>query len=466
MSESCPTTPGLSTGGFQPGLDWSYVKSNPDQNWHVYGWLVSLACIVVTWIVSLVVVVRHLRNYYEPQIQRHKLRVILFPPVYATLAWFAYLRYDYSTTIMFFATVFEAFAVYNLFLTLQAYLEPFRVEAGNLKEPKDTKIMFVYKYHIKSMWGMHYRIITDILVFQYPIWSLLDSFMSIFAELKGRYCEGAYSFKGAYVYLTIINFISLSIILTALFTYLDVFHREWLRGKVKAHGMFWCVKGPIMVNFYFGEILLSILTTVGVIKGSTSGSIEWPADAVKNGINVIIICVVMMVDSFLMFRFFGPADNIQSAGKSGQIEKMTAWRAFVDGYLAYIPEFIHNVLCCGVDSYKLAKKRKALKEKKKLEALNGSNSNNNSNPTDLLLQENNNDKEANNGQQEYGMSELGGNTTTSTQPLPAMTQQQSIYQQQQDVYPPQNYSTQNQSIYHQQDVYPPHQYQQNSQHPF
>jgi hypothetical protein len=300
--------------------------------------------------------------------------------------------------------------------------------------------------------------------------SLMDSFISIFAELKGRYCEGAYSFKGAYVYLTIINFVSLSVILTALFTYLDVYHREWLRGKVKAHGMFWCVKGPIMVNFYFGDILLSILTTTGVITGSTSGSIEWPADAVKNGIDVIIICAVMMVDSFLMFRFFGPADNIQSAGKNGQVNKMTAWKAFVDGYLAYIPEFIHATLCCGVDSYRLAKKRRALKKKKKLEALNGNNNvnngSNNSNPTDhLLLEENNNANAAPAG---YKMNELNSNNTTYAPPQQAMSQQhlhgdeynnsyhngqqQLLYQppppQQQDVYPQQGYANQNQNVYH------------------
>lgn len=73
---------------------------------------------------------------------------MLFPPVYATLAWFSYMRYDYSTTIMFFATVFEAFAVFNLFTSLQAYLQPFREEVGDLKEEKDTKIMFVKNLHL------------------------------------------------------------------------------------------------------------------------------------------------------------------------------------------------------------------------------------------------------------------------------------------------------------------------------
>lgn len=49
---------------------------------------------------------------------------------------------------MFFATMFEAFAVFNLYTSLQAYLEPFRQEAGSLKEEKDTKIMFVKNLHL------------------------------------------------------------------------------------------------------------------------------------------------------------------------------------------------------------------------------------------------------------------------------------------------------------------------------
>ncbi|CEP17278.1 hypothetical protein [Parasitella parasitica] len=369
--ETCPTPPGLSSfGGFDPGLDWASVKANPTENWHVIGWMLQ--------------------------------------STYGITTWFSYLRYDYSTTIMFFATVFEAFAVFNLYTSLQAYLDPFRKEAGALKEEKDTKILFVKKLHLKSMWGMHYRTITDILVFQYPVWSLIDSFMSIFAQLKGRYCEGVYSFKGAYVYLTIINFFSLSVILTALFTYLDVYHREWKRGNVPAHGMFWCVKGPIMFIFYIGEILLTILTTAGVINGTdgTHGSIAWPADAVKNGLYVIIICAVMFVDCFMMLRFFGPKDNIQNAAKNGQSNKMGYWRAFYDGYISYIPEFFYLVACCGADSFKLMKKRKALKKRKEMEALNGTNNNmgNNSNATDHLLETQTS---------EYKMDNLGGYQPTS-----------------------------------------------------
>lgn len=203
--------------------------------------------------------------------------------------------------------------------------------------------------------------------------------MSIFAELKGRYCEGSYSFKGAYVYLTIINFISLSVILTALFTYLDVFHKDFKRGRIPSHGMFWCVKGPIVVIFYIGEVLLTILTTCGVIKG-TSGvinpddgtylSVPWSADAVKNGIYVIIIAVTMFFDCFLMLKYFGPQDNIKKAVEKGQVEKMSYWKAFTDAYLAYIPQFLHMCFGCFVDSCALFKKRKQMKKRNQNDGTN------------------------------------------------------------------------------------------------
>ncbi|KAI9487330.1 MAG: organic solute transporter Ostalpha-domain-containing protein [Benjaminiella poitrasii] len=439
-------------------LNWSYVREYPSENWHVIGWLVCLGLLAITWIVSIVTVTKHLRNYYEPKLQRHKLRVLLFPPVFSTLAWFSYLRYDYSTTIMFFATLFEAFAVYNLYTSLQAYLEPFRVEAGNIKESRDTNIMFIIKYRLNSMWGMHYRIITDILVLQYPVWSLIDSFISIFAELRGRYCDGSYSFKGAYVYLTIINFASLSVILTALFTYLDVFHREWKRGRVPAHGMFWCVKGPIMIIFYIGEMLLTILTTCNVIKGTdgTHGSIAWPADAVKNGLYVIIICVVMTIDSFMMLRFFGPKDNIANAARTGQVKKMSYSRAFVDGYLAYIPEFLYNVLCCGVDSYRLMRKRRALKKRKQnqdqdqqqLTDPNGANS-----PNDYLLDHR---MSVQNEPSGYKMEEFGSHQQPSTVASPhyPTANNDHYYSSESSMTPPPMPSRQNLDRPTQIDVYP------------
>jgi hypothetical protein len=194
---------------------------------------------------------------------------------------------------------------------------------------------------------------------------MLDAFISIFAELKGRYCAEVYSVKGAYLWLTVIDFGSLSIILTALFTYLAVFSPEYERGQIPAHGMFWCVKGPIMICFYIGEILLSLLVTFHVIKG-TDGSAShdgtaWSAQAVKFGLYVLLVCFVMTVVSVLMLKYFGVRSTqhrvMDNTIYLDQSNKLTVSQAIVDSLLKFIPELFGNILCCGVDSYKLARKR-------------------------------------------------------------------------------------------------------------
>lgn len=181
--------------------------------------------------------------------------------------------------------------------------------------------------------------------------------------------------KGAYLWLTVINFGSLSLILTALFTYLAVFHPEFKRGHIPAHGMFWCVKGPIMIIFYVGEILLSILVTAHVIKG-TDGSesqdgLAWSPQAVKFGVYVLLVCFVMTVVSILMLKYFGIHstrhrlldDNLDLDPSN----KLSPWSAFVDSLLAFVPEFFRNVFCCGVDSYRLARKRVELRGRRERE---------------------------------------------------------------------------------------------------
>ncbi|KAI8071513.1 organic solute transporter Ostalpha-domain-containing protein [Gongronella butleri] len=372
---TCPTTPGLaSENGFRPGFDWHSLITDPAENWHIWGWALCLLCLVIMWIIAIIAIRKHFKNYYEPTIQRHKVRVLLYPPFYSTLAWISYLRYDYATTIMFFAALFEAFAVYNLYALLQAYLHPFREEAEGVKEEARPTVIPFVKVHVKSRWGMHYRIITDILVLQYPIWAILDAFISIFAELKGHYCESSYSFKGAHVYLVIINFVCLSLIISALFTYIAVFKEEWKRAKVSAHGLFWCVKGPIMFNFYIGTLLLSGLAYCGVIHGTdgsnSSDGLAWSTAAVQNGLLVIIICVVMTVAMGLMTKYYNESDSIRrfeendTTMNNGPFKKLSAWDAFMDAYVMYIPEFIRNVVFCGRNSRALHKKRQRLKEEK------------------------------------------------------------------------------------------------------
>ncbi|KAI8369750.1 organic solute transporter Ostalpha-domain-containing protein [Blakeslea trispora] len=330
---------------------------------HVWGWLASGFLVLVAITLASHTINEHLHHYCTPEIQRHKVRVIAYPAAYSILAWLSYLKYDYETVILFFARLCESFAVYNLYMCLQSYLQPYRTQNEGVKESVSTTV-FGIPLKIKSKWGLHFRVIIDILVFQFPIWNILSALISIITQIKGVYCDGVFSSQGAYVYLTAIQFISLSIILMALFSYLSVFDSEWKEGDIKAHQMFWCVKAPIMVIFYFGDILLAVLTYFEVIQDipySTTSGTYWTAAAIKNGYYVLLICATMAVVSLLMQLYFGVSDADYEQGEPEHHYFEALW----DGFLAYIPQFILSVFMCGGDTVTLAKKRIKLKHKER-----------------------------------------------------------------------------------------------------
>ncbi|KAI9498573.1 organic solute transporter Ostalpha-domain-containing protein [Zychaea mexicana] len=367
MSE-CPTPRGLAeNAGFNPDFDLKQLVLDPDSNMHIWGWLVSGFLTLAAVTLTAHSIKQHLCHYYTPSIQRHKVRVLAYPAVYSALAWFSYLQYNYETVIMFFATLFESFAVYNVYMCLEAYLEPFRQKYAGQKIPITTKVFGIFKIHLNSKWGLHFRVITKILVLQYPVWNIINSLISIITQVKGVYCDGQFVFNGAYLYLVIINFTSLCIILMAMFTYLSVFNEEWHHGRIRAHAMFWCVKAPIMIIFYCGDILLAGLGHFGVIQDSRpqhSGGTFWPADAVKNGYYVLIICAVMSLVAIFMERYYG-LDPEEYARYEEDCTWSAYMHAFADGYLAFIPDFFRNVFSCGGDTVVLAKKRMDLRQNHK-----------------------------------------------------------------------------------------------------
>lgn len=114
-------------------------------NMHIWGWLISGFLTLVTVTITAHTVKQHLGHYYTPDIQRYKVRVLAYPAIYAALAWFSYLRYKYETVIMFFAKLFESFAVYSLYMLLQSYLQPYRQKNEGQKIAVTTKVLGLVK---------------------------------------------------------------------------------------------------------------------------------------------------------------------------------------------------------------------------------------------------------------------------------------------------------------------------------
>jgi hypothetical protein len=150
----------------------------------------------------------------------------------------------------------------------------------------------------------------------------------------------------------------------ALFTYLSVFNDEWKEGGIPAHQQFWCVKAPIMIVFYFGDVLLTALVHFKVItdRPAENGGTHWTAEAIKNGYYVLLVCTCMLVVSILMQVYFGVNDKEYLVDEA----EHNYFEAFTDSFLAYIPQFLKSLFYCGGDTVTLAKKRIKLKKDRRL----------------------------------------------------------------------------------------------------
>ena len=84
--------------------------------------LAGLFC-VLTWSVTLYEVALHLEYYSRPALQRHIIRIMLMPPIYALDSWFC-LRFVSARTVLTpIRELYEAYTIYNFLMYLIRYLE-------------------------------------------------------------------------------------------------------------------------------------------------------------------------------------------------------------------------------------------------------------------------------------------------------------------------------------------------------
>lgn len=65
----------------------------------------------------------HLEYYSRPALQRHIIRILLMPPIYALDSWFC-LRFISARTVLTpIRECYEAYTIYNFFMYLIRYLD-------------------------------------------------------------------------------------------------------------------------------------------------------------------------------------------------------------------------------------------------------------------------------------------------------------------------------------------------------
>lgn len=79
----------------QPPADPVPFFANGQVNFkaHDVGWLVAGIFTLITWVASIWLILKHLTYYTCPPQQRHIVRMLFMPPIYATISFAGYLFY-------------------------------------------------------------------------------------------------------------------------------------------------------------------------------------------------------------------------------------------------------------------------------------------------------------------------------------------------------------------------------------
>jgi hypothetical protein len=90
--------------------------------WYAAWFLAGLFCILGLPI-TMYEVALHLEYYSRPALQRHIIRILLMPPIYALDAWFCLRFISARTYLTPIRECYEAYTIYNFFMYLIRYLD-------------------------------------------------------------------------------------------------------------------------------------------------------------------------------------------------------------------------------------------------------------------------------------------------------------------------------------------------------
>ncbi|KAI8360149.1 organic solute transporter Ostalpha-domain-containing protein, partial [Mortierella sp. GBAus27b] len=257
------------------------------------GWAIAGTCAFIATMISFHLLYRHAKNYNKPSEQRHIMRIVLMIPIYAIIS---FLSYRFYKNAIYFETIrdcYEAFVIYSFFILLLTYLgDDNEMQRSKITGSDRRKLLYPLNcfyhnpLHENFLHYMKYGIL------QYVAIKPLCTLAAVILHYNGLYCETTYDWHFGMVYITIINFTSVSIALYCL----ALFYQT-ISAEIQDHSplmKFLCVK---MVVFfcYWQTVVLSLLGALGFLQGENN----WTILDVQLGISSILICAEMVVFAIL-----------------------------------------------------------------------------------------------------------------------------------------------------------------------
>lgn len=210
--------------------------------------------VVLSVLWSLGAIILHLIHYNNPYRQKYIIRIIIMIPLYAVTSWISllYQRKSWTLFVDLFRDCYEAYVIYIFFKLCVEFLGGVEATEAIMNEkPMEKYLVPFCCLKFKPGKAFYRQCLRNVI--QYVIIRPTMTFSSVFLYYFGLFEEGDFNPKSGYLYVAIVNNISVCFALY----YLALFY-ETMAHELSPHRpllKFLCVKGIIFFTYWQSVVI-------------------------------------------------------------------------------------------------------------------------------------------------------------------------------------------------------------------
>jgi len=279
-NEYCRVSPNIDTSK----TDYFNYRDLQPHNW---AWIVCGIAAILACLLSFYLMWRHLSHYTKSSQQKHIVRIILMVPIYAIDSFFSFRFYWLAVYFDVVRDCYEAFVIYTFYSLLLEYLGGY--QHGKELIAQKGKIHLVIPLcfvEVEPKRGLLRQ--CKRLTLQYVVIRPLMTLLTIILQSANAYCPGNYSPAHGYVYVTFVNFLSVTLAMYALVQFYSII-REYI-AQYKPIPKFLSVKFVIFLSFWQSIIVSGIVDLHGI-----TGTTYWSTANIATGVQDGLTCIEMLI---------------------------------------------------------------------------------------------------------------------------------------------------------------------------
>lgn len=264
---------------------------------------------LVAIICSVHLMVRHLNNWTDPKGQISIVRIVMMVPIYALTSWLAIICGKYAVYFNLFRDSYEALVLYEFFCLIIHYFDKeashyfsnlttsesngnnsIKTFGDYFSEYSETPWPFPFCFLPNIIPGVKFFALIKACVIQYVFIKPVLSFLAVLLHMKAFYHTGYFIISDAYLWITVICNVSMSISL-----YMLVIFYLFIADVIeKYEPLYKFLSIKVLIFFIFWQ---SLIITVLYYFNFLPLLFDWDSNRSSVTLENILVCAEMFIIS-------------------------------------------------------------------------------------------------------------------------------------------------------------------------